>query len=289
MLCREAQELSSPTLGQAAQRVYVAVAALATLTVAAAALVTLISATADSIASSCKQEHRSCCRKLATRLNSLPGALVMVLSSAFSRNGLLCIMLYSFSQAALRSAMARNKAAAAVAKATKPHSVYEDYGQLLHAMLHDPSVLQRHLGVGHDINIPDSKGDTLLILACARKIEALSKGSDTLVKQLLRAGADPNTMSREGFTPLMVTSSPNVANCLLDHAADIKRENDYGSTALAMACGANSLAAVKVLLKRGAVKQLCQVSKDGHTPLSAAANSNHDAAVAAAVSTGVRF
>jgi ankyrin repeat protein len=50
----------------------------------------------------------------------------------------------------------------------------------------------------------------------------------------------------------MVTNSRNTANCLLDHGADIERETDEGSTALEQACGADRLAVVKVLLKRGA-------------------------------------
>eukprot|EP00953_Heterococcus_sp_UTEX-ZZ885_P022151 12284-Heterococcus_DN1.PRE.1 len=74
----------------------------------------------------------------------------------------------------------------------------------------------------------------------------------------------------------MMTSSPNVANCLLDYGADIERGNDKGFTALTIACGDNSLTVLKVLLQRGAVKQLCKVSKDGHTLLSAAANSEHE-------------
>jgi uncharacterized protein len=93
--------------------------------------------------------------------------------------------------------------------------------------------------------------------------------------QLLQAGADPNSSFREGVTPLMRTRSPDVANCLLDHGADIARETGGGSTALEEACASGRLAVVKVLLKRGALGQMLKQSKF-HTPLSLAANNKHE-------------
>eukprot|EP00953_Heterococcus_sp_UTEX-ZZ885_P022152 12284-Heterococcus_DN1.PRE.2 len=90
--------------------------------------------------------------------------------------------------------MARNKAAAALAKGANYYNVYADHGQLLYAMWRDPSVLQQHLDADFEINTPDPRGCTLLCRACGQEAEALTKpeGSDTLVKQLLQAGADPN-------------------------------------------------------------------------------------------------
>jgi ankyrin repeat protein len=149
---------------------------------------------------------------------------------------------------------------------------------LLSAMARKKAVPQRHLHEGLDINAPDSEGQTLslLVLACAPIIEALSRGSDTLVKQLLQAGADPDALSRAGFAPLMLTSSPDTANCLLDHGADIERETDEGSTALEQACAAGRTTVVKVLLKRGAAGQMLKIDEQGHTPLSAAVNNRHE-------------
>jgi uncharacterized protein len=172
--------------------------------------------------------------------------------------------------------MARKKATKAAAAKTPTSHVPSAYDNLLSEMWRAPGVLLRHLSEGHDINMPDSRGETLLYLACGSDAEALSKGADTLVKQLLQAGADPNLGDREGCTPLMLTSSPDVANCLLDHGADIERVNHKGSTALEMACGYNSLAVVKVLLRRGAVGQMLKVNKDGHTPLSAAVSNGYE-------------
>jgi ankyrin repeat protein len=93
---------------------------------------------------------------------------------------------------------------------------------------------------------------------------------------LLQAGADPNSRNRAGFTPLMLASSPGVANCLLDNGADIAHVTDKGSTALELACGRGDLAVVKVLLKRGALGQILNVSQSCHTPLSAAANNQRE-------------
>jgi uncharacterized protein len=142
-------------------------------------------------------------------------------------------------------------------------------------MWRDPSVLQRHLDARHDINNPDSQGETLLHLSCCPDAEALTKGSDTLVRQLVQAGADPDTRNREGCTPLMLTSSPDVANFLLSNGADIARENNEGSTALEGACSGGRLAVVKVLLKRGALGQMLKKSKL-LTPLSAAVHNKHE-------------
>jgi Ankyrin repeat len=45
-----------------------------------------------------------------------------------------------------------------------------------------------------------------------------------LVQQLLQAGADPNLGNRAGFTPLMLSNSPDVVNCLLNNGADIEKK-----------------------------------------------------------------
>jgi ankyrin repeat protein len=98
--------------------------------------------------------------------------------------------------------MARKKAA--VKAASRPQDAY---GQLLFDMWRDDSVLQRQLNSGHSFDMRDSQGKTLHYRACGVDVEALTKGSDTLVKQLLQAGADSNFKCREGLTPLMVTWS----------------------------------------------------------------------------------
>jgi ankyrin repeat protein len=74
----------------------------------------------------------------------------------------------------------------------------------------------------------------------------------------------------------MLTTSPDVANCLLDHGAYIARDLNDGSSALTLASSEGGLAVVKVFLQRGAVEQILQADKSGHTPLSVAADNKHE-------------
>jgi ankyrin repeat protein len=171
--------------------------------------------------------------------------------------------------------MARKKAAAAYKIPSRRADVY---GQLLFDMWRDSSVLQRHLDGGQSIEKHNSEGETLLYRACNLDIEDVSRGSDTLVKQLLQAGADPNSRSIAGYTPLMLACSPDVANCLLNNGADIALESDVGSTALELTSAHGNVPVVKVLLKRGAPGQLLQKSRL-HTPLSAAIHNKHEEVV----------
>jgi ankyrin repeat protein len=166
--------------------------------------------------------------------------------------------------------MARKKVA------LRPPRPSGSYGQLLYDMWRDPGALQRHLDAGHGIDTPNSEGETLLFMAGSAGLEALSNGSDTLVKQLLQAGADPNSKNREGCTPLMLTSSPDIANYLLDNGAEIESEANDGSSLLTVACATGSLAVFKVLLKRGAAGQLLKVGRNAHTPTSGALNGKHE-------------
>eukprot|EP00953_Heterococcus_sp_UTEX-ZZ885_P024739 13506-Heterococcus_DN1.PRE.2 len=161
--------------------------------------------------------------------------------------------------------MARKKggSSAMVAKPTGQHL------QLLEEIWRDKEALQRHLR-DHYIDELDDKGETLLHVACADTRDFVGN-SDTLVKQLLLAGADFNLASTtEGFTPLMVARTPEAASCLLDNGADIERECNEECTALHSACAGGRLAVAKVLLKRGAEHHILKSSKGGATPLSAA-------------------
>jgi uncharacterized protein len=145
--------------------------------------------------------------------------------------------------------------------------------QLLEEIWHDTSVLQRHLQ-DHNIDEPDDKGETLLHVACADS-KCFAGSSDTLVKQLLQAGADCNLASAlQGFTPLMMAGIADIASCLLDNGADIERVCSEGCTALHLACDGGRLAVAKVLLKRGAEQHILKSSSKGATPLSAAFAAN---------------
>jgi ankyrin repeat protein len=148
------------------------------------------------------------------------------------------------------------------------------YLQLLEEIWRDEGVLQRHLQ-DHNIDEADAKGETLLHVACA-DTKSFVGNSDTLVKQLLQAGADCNLattsdlVDSEKVTPLMLATTAEVASCLLDNGADIERESNKGCTALYMACAHGRLAVAKVLLKRGAYHHILKGNEIGASPLSAA-------------------
>eukprot|EP00953_Heterococcus_sp_UTEX-ZZ885_P001301 1214-Heterococcus_DN1.PRE.1 len=137
-------------------------------------------------------------------------------------------------------------------------------------------------GLLHDMRLDPNSGLTASTRACCPDIEDLLnlKSSEALVKQLLQAGANPNSRNHcewsEGWLPLMLTSSPEVAELLLDNGADITREADDGMIAIIAACARGKLAVVKILLKRGALEQLERVSNSNHTALSAAVNNQHE-------------
>eukprot|EP00953_Heterococcus_sp_UTEX-ZZ885_P010252 5986-Heterococcus_DN1.PRE.2 len=113
----------------------------------------------------------------------------------------------------------------------------------------------RHLQ-DHNIDEPDAKGETLLQMASVDTRSFLGS-SDTVVKQLLQEGADCNLATTpDGYTPLMLASTAEIASCLLDNGADIARECTTGRTALHLACDDGRLAVVKTLLKRGAEQHI---------------------------------
>ena len=79
-------------------------------------------------------------------------------------------------------------------------------------------------------------------------------GDAALVRQLLRAGADPNAADRAGVTPLMwAAASPDTIRLLLDAGADVNARSDDGRSALAIASGIVGAApAARLLLDYGA-------------------------------------
>jgi ankyrin repeat protein len=161
--------------------------------------------------------------------------------------------------------MARKKKAASA----RPAKPVGEHLKLVDEILRDNAVLQRHMQHS-TIDELNDKGGTLLHVACSTSFVG---SSDALVKLLLQAGADCNLASTlEGFTPLMLATTADIASCLLDNGADIERECNEGRTALHLACqnALQPVAVVGVLLKRGAEQQILKSSKDGATPLGAA-------------------
>jgi uncharacterized protein len=161
--------------------------------------------------------------------------------------------------------MSRKKGTASAGPA-KP---VEEHVRLIKEIWRKKGVLQRHLQHS-TIDERNHKGATLLHVACS-DTKSFAGSSDALVKQLLRAGADCNLASTlEGFTPLMLATTADIASCLLDNGADIGSECHEGCTALHLACKCGHLGVAGVLLKGGAEQHILKSSKDGATPLSAA-------------------
>jgi len=83
------------------------------------------------------------------------------------------------------------------------------------------------------INYADVIGRTSLYLACM-----YGKSSFEVVKRLLANGANPNSVSMEGWTPLLAACSRShlhVIRLLIDAGADIGHRNNRGETPLHIA------------------------------------------------------
>jgi len=105
------------------------------------------------------------------------------------------------------------------------------------------------IGAGADVKAATRDGAlTPLFLAC-------TNGNAAIIGELLKAGADANSVNGSGTTALMTAASSGSADAvkvLLDHGADVKaKENAHGQTALMFAAALNRTAVVKVLLEHG--------------------------------------
>jgi ankyrin repeat protein len=82
---------------------------------------------------------------------------------------------------------------------------------------------------------------------------AIRNGDHTQVRKLLGAGADVNTVDKDGTTALMhsvLESDVKMMKLLIDNGADVNAQNALGSTALMYA--ATNLAKTRILLDAGA-------------------------------------
>jgi ankyrin repeat protein len=121
----------------------------------------------------------------------------------------------------------------------------------LHLAVHrdDVETARRLIAAGADVNARTRYGVTPLELAC-------TNANPVLVEALLTAGADPNTASTDGQTVLMTAARngrPEVVGLLLAHGANPNAtENWRRQTALMWAAAANNVAAMRLLLHKGA-------------------------------------
>src|SRR5207249_7773829 len=98
---------------------------------------------------------------------------------------------------------------------------------------------------------------------------AIRNGDYSLTQTLLRAGADVNTVDKDGTTALMhsvIESDVKMMKLLIDKGANVNMKNSLDSTALMYA--ATNLAKTRVLLDAGAEVKV--KGKRGATPMSVA-------------------
>lgn len=84
------------------------------------------------------------------------------------------------------------------------------------------------ISAGADVNIADDSGDTSVHMACC-----LSKGSASMVKILLKAGAYADPLNFSGYTPLYIAASygkVEATRILAVAGADPLRKNWNGET-----------------------------------------------------------
>ena len=130
------------------------------------------------------------------------------------------------------------------------------------------------LDAGADAEKKDSDGETALTLACA-------DGHEQTARTLLSRGADINAPGYKGCTPLMAAcyyGHQAVARALLTLGAKVDAVDEGGSTALMRVCGyeqEDDWGIFDILVKAGAPIGKAR-SSDGSTALHIAAEAPHD-------------
>jgi hypothetical protein len=133
----------------------------------------------------------------------------------------------------------------------------------------DVKVCRAVIQLGADLNVRDQSGRTALALAAI-------KDRREVVELLVTAGADPNTTTLLGNTPLIHTTcnfgSPEIARLLLENGASamINHVGNHGNNALHFAARFGQVEIVKLLIEYGADKSL--LNAQGKTALELAQN-----------------
>jgi ankyrin repeat protein len=137
---------------------------------------------------------------------------------------------------------------------------HDDRGSALHsaAMHGKTKVLESLASTGADLNVLDDAGVTPLMAAC---VVGLQRGSQAALK-LIELGADVAYVRKsDGANALrfaVVRAKPEVIEALIDHGARIDGRKSDPITPLMRAAIEGNLAAVKVLVARGAdTKRKC--------------------------------
>lgn len=148
------------------------------------------------------------------------------------------------------------------------------------AMKGDVVAVRSLLDGGADVNTRTRRGHTPLTAAC-------HAGHLPAVRLLLARGADTGAKTEAGLTPLMLAASKNhtpVVHALLAGGADVNAKGLEGYTALTVASLTGQLAAVRALLARGA--NVNARTDNGSTALMSAAGENRLPVVRALLAAG---
>uniref|UniRef100_A0A8C2AG22 CARD- and ANK-containing Inflammasome Adaptor Protein n=1 Tax=Cyprinus carpio TaxID=7962 RepID=A0A8C2AG22_CYPCA len=112
------------------------------------------------------------------------------------------------------------------------------------------------------------------------KINAVFMGDETLMALLLRVGAQINSVTQDGFTPLHLASQSGHTEAvaqLLEGKADIHVKDKQGRTALHWAAAQGEVGVIQLLLNSGSNTNATE--KEKKTPLHLAAMEGHTRAV----------
>lgn len=107
------------------------------------------------------------------------------------------------------------------------------------------------------------------------------KNDVSMTRLMLTLGADPETKTKNGSTPLILAASKGheaVVRLLLEKGVNIEAKNKRHNTPLILAAWEGHEAAVRLLLEKGANIEATQ-NETGFTPLICAAAQGHEAVV----------
>ncbi|XP_055998105.1 uncharacterized protein LOC125683237 isoform X2 [Ostrea edulis] len=142
------------------------------------------------------------------------------------------------------------------------------------------SIVKELVKLGADVNLQKIWGSTPLIAACNR-------GHISIVKELTKAGADVNLQDRWEDTPLIAACQGGHVSTveeLVKLGADVNLQGSEGNTPLIATCRRGHVSIVKELVKAGADVNLRD--SEGNAPLIAACNGGHISIVKELVKAG---
>jgi len=121
-------------------------------------------------------------------------------------------------------------------------------------------------------------------------VDAIREGNEKLAKILIGLGIDINSPDSEGDTPLMVATTrgqTEIAKLLIDNGAEIDKQDNEGRTLLALAAKYGHDETAKLFIDNGA--NINQPDNNGMTPLAIAAASSHYEVAKLLIANGAEY